>query len=228
MPLPLAIAPIYAAVTSAKVTSAIGAAGLLGTGGGIALKLKPYIDEYLKSEDYKETLLNAVSGYIVDMVFEKTGLALDPADPLTKASFTTAIGQKLGVTLTDLSDAQAIQDDLSTFVKDTINARAGTEFSSFNLGSPDELKDQLSLEFTNQFGKALAGAPSLLSAGDTSTIRAMALAGTSESGAPVTIPYTTKRLLAARSASKKSYNKKRMDGMKRVWIQLPTEPVEEP
>jgi hypothetical protein len=224
MPLPLALGAIAGSSAGTYINGALAAVGL----SAVYNRVKPYIDEILNSESFKSYLLSYVSGIICDEVFNRTGLILDANDPLTKASFTNAISAKIGIPITDLTNAEKIQEDLGDYLALTINSRAGTEFTQLRITSPAQLKEDLSIEFTNQFGKALAGAPSLLSVGDTSTIRAMALAGTSESGEPVTIPYTTKRLLAARSASKKSYNKKRTEGKKRVWIQLPTEPVEEP
>lgn len=214
MPLPLILAPLAGASLSTALNSALAGLGLAT----VYNTIKPYIEEIMNSESFKGYLISQVSAIIVDEVFKRTGLALNPDDPLTKASFTQAIGAKLGISLTDLTDANAVAADIGKFVADTINARAGTEFATLSLSSPMQLKAELSEEIVAQIGKSLAGVSSAISPEHISLIRTMALAGTGNDGTPQPIPYTPKRRLRARAAAARYYQSQKRNGFVKKWV----------
>lgn len=80
----------------------------------------------------------AVFGAIAEIVNKKTGLVLDPADPLSDASMSQAITNRANITITSIYDKNKLINDLHQYVAGRIEEKTTIRFT--NLLSVDEVR----------------------------------------------------------------------------------------
>lgn len=97
-------------------------AGLI-TGG---MSLTDTILTKIVGHDLKQEAFRA----IVEETAQRTGLQLDPADPFSDASLSGAVGQRIGVPLRSLKNAETIKEDLEAYALQVISQRSGYELHS--------------------------------------------------------------------------------------------------
>jgi hypothetical protein len=107
---------------------------------GAAYGLFRYVDgkslDELKAE-IEAQILNWICAYAAD----KAGLQLDPANPLSDASFANAITQRTGVPIRSLKDRNGLIEDLELYAAGRISEKSGYQITQ--LRDPVKLKREL-------------------------------------------------------------------------------------
>lgn len=76
-------------------------------------------------DEIHEDVNAAVLGWIVEHAATRAGLALDPEDPLSDASFAGALSQKTGITIRSLKDRDMIREDVDMYAAQVVSDRSG-------------------------------------------------------------------------------------------------------
>lgn len=79
----------------------------------------------LFSEEPVQELKNMLFGYIVKYALRYAGLQLDPNDPISDASLSNAVSERLGFNIRTLKDKQVIKEDLENYAALMISQKAG-------------------------------------------------------------------------------------------------------
>jgi hypothetical protein len=210
MPLPLlalALAPAAGTIgTVAAVTLKARILSLLGNFGLAFIarfwdEIQQEINDYFLSEDFRSYLLEKIQPYIIDYVYERTGLRLDPDDPFSKVSISAAISAKVGITITDITDGNQTLRDLGDAAAQLINARTGTTLPALNFSDATQMRAAMRDEITQQAINAMAGQISLLDDATIAIIKQAALIDAAGLPPPTATP--SKRQLAARAAQRR-------------------------
>ena len=85
-----------------------------------------------------EEMKKKVLGWVTQYALEKAGLVLDENDPLSDASLSGAVGQRLGIQIRTLKDRQSLEDDVLRGVSAKIEQVSGLYLS--DLRSVDAIK----------------------------------------------------------------------------------------
>lgn len=101
---------------------------LLRTAIGVYLwnEAKQLIENGINSGQFRDIINNA----IVKETYNRTGIVLDPANPLTKNSISNGIGQKIGIPLRDVFDKEMLIEDIAAGIAMRINAEYGTQITT--------------------------------------------------------------------------------------------------
>lgn len=67
---------------------------------------------------------------ICDEVYKRTNVTLDPASPLSKASISNGIGNKIGIPLRDVFDKEMLIEDIAAGIAMRINTEYGTQITT--------------------------------------------------------------------------------------------------
>lgn len=81
-------------------------------------------------DDMKREIENAILGWIVDYAAQKAGLTLDANEPLSDASLSGAVSERLGFTVRTLRDKASLAEDLEDHATALISQRAGYQIHS--------------------------------------------------------------------------------------------------
>jgi hypothetical protein len=160
MPVPVILAVV------ALVEEIVAASAVIATAWAafeLRAEIARRIEEFLRSDQVKAIITGHVNDIIVDYARQQLAIELDPADPLTKQSISHAIGARLGFTITDITDKEALMTDVSKELAKRINGVAGTNFTKFY--PVDTIKQQLQNECFVAFEKTLNAQPSWLAEG---------------------------------------------------------------
>lgn len=90
------------------------------------------------SDEPMEELKRVVFGYVVEYAARYAGLNLDPDDPISDASFSSAVSERLGFTVRTLKDRASLEEDVEGYALMLIEQRSGYHLSS--LRNVDMLK----------------------------------------------------------------------------------------
>lgn len=101
--------------------------GLIAWGGRA---LATYGLARLFSDNSIQELEDLLMGWVVRWVAEKSGLVLDPADPLSDASLAGAVGGRVGFPIRSLKNLDMIREDLDSFAVGLISAKSGYQVRS--------------------------------------------------------------------------------------------------
>lgn len=183
-------------------------------------ELKDYLQGELQSieADILEEAYGYVRGFIVTYAKDKLGVDLDPNNPLSKQSLAGAIGARVGIRLSDITDREALMHDVGVAVAQRINPIFGSHFTSF--WPAEELKENLQREFLVAVSNRLDGRESWLSQEVVDQIiNAARGVPNAIGGAGAPIPINDKRARALylhRLAQRKYSKKKKRQGC--VWV----------
>ncbi|MCX7206995.1 MAG: hypothetical protein NT086_13645 [Proteobacteria bacterium] len=88
------------------------------------------LTEILKTHSVTEAIEGALASQIVEYALVHWGVILDRNNPLSKASINNAISQKVGFTLTDVFDKNALMHDVGAGLAQELNQRFGTHITT--------------------------------------------------------------------------------------------------
>lgn len=103
-----------------------------------------------------EGVKKALALFIVEHAAEYAGLNLDAADPLSDASFSRAISERVGFTIRTLKDRESLEVDFAEAAADKIYDRSGIRFT--NLRS----REQITRDMVDFGVKKIAGESGLV------------------------------------------------------------------
>lgn len=81
-------------------------------------------------DDMKREIEEAILGWLVSYAAQKAGLTLDANDPLSDASLSGAVSERLGFTVRTLKDKASLAEDLEDHATALISQRAGYQIHS--------------------------------------------------------------------------------------------------
>jgi hypothetical protein len=128
-----------------------------------------WLGQALESEDIKQFMLEQLLSFIVEAAAERTGLVLNPADPLSKESISGAIGNRIGITLTDVTSKDAVLEDVGKYMATQINQVMQTNLDG--LWPLDALPAKLADEVAVAVEKSARGQSSWISPQHVASLR---------------------------------------------------------
>jgi hypothetical protein len=126
------------------------------------LQFKRDLQKLFTSEAIGVLLKQGIYPYAAAEIEKRTGLVLDSDDPFSKKSLSVAIGSKIGAELRDVTDSEALKEDLAGLARDKINEALGTEFEAFYPFDPESIREQAKREITAIVTQAIANGESTI------------------------------------------------------------------
>jgi hypothetical protein len=205
------LAPIFSRLFGPRIGALIAAA--------IGASFKDYFEQIF--EWVKDTMELGVKNAIVAHANESLQLELDENNPFSVASFSAAIGKRVGVPIRDVTNKDLLIEDVGAFLAGQINQRAGTNFTK--LWPPDELIPQMRAQATAQIMAAVEGRATAFF--DASSVSSIVQSVSQKLGAKAAPRSTSKKAILNRVYQKRFYDRMRGAGYKRGYWRKPGAPT---
>jgi hypothetical protein len=185
------------------------------------------IIDWIKSDALEDQIANTVATQLAITINGAYNITLDPDDPFSVESLTSAISSKTGIPLTDVTDGEAVFRDVGSAVTERINNALGTSFSNLAVTDLEIVKGEIKNHLMGEISRGLNGEISVLDQAATAVIVDQVKDARALTEDPNVEPETVdvkQRRLANRSAARKSYQKRKLAGYRKVYRDVNNNP----